>query len=942
MLYPLEKSATEAKIYKIINLNLFSGSSDTFRTAVGGYWEIEETEDASTVVFQEYDKDNPLLKYFHSIGSNTDPEVVSIVSEVSILPNEKIPIRVFGNTEVLNDLHWKRLFLGGSFSGEELKPVYNENVYTYSYFGGMLPYPALDAAKIEGDVVADKIQISYGYNNYLPKYEEYVRNLDSELLIPNFYVLTDLQSYDHEAIAAGLPTNAYDRDVIKYASLEGTYPSLDNLFVYDEVTWPLETAAKTRDFDLQRAKQRTYISTEYLSFELLNSPLSGSTEQAIKNKFKNIILDDVAISKLYKTDKVLQYTDYFPYYVKIDFPFDKNTLLDWGGWSSELVQDTRFTNCIIENNYTARFLKTLKEVFNGDLPHLRPEEVEYAVSTNYNSSSEGDPVNYNINTTENIDLRTVDFVKMLTHTHNNYNSTIDDCYFIGGRNLYRDAAVLDDFGEYRYVNTVATMNTLECIVKEVENEDVFKVSELGDFLYQNEKQSWREVVAYRIQKVGGKPTGDRKEQKTIQNYWLINGAAVPGDAPPRGEVFGVDIGHTPWKVGAAATESNIPTDESVSAGSPLTSLEEFNFIDTQVKYGQNYTYHVYAYVMTVGARYKFSDLRLTKAISVNNYNEEEQTYGLEFYIPGAGRKGKQLYDLETDVGESGFTSLVQEASEFPYLADFYLNYEPCVKITEVPMYSKTLKVLDNPPNETDVSPYQHMDASQQVGFELLYDTYVNFKTFPKVISSADQQLKEDYMNARDLLEGDALPFESVSRPRYIEVYRIDIRPTSYVNFDNKKVGILDLRSDDLKDSYTTDFFDDKILTNKKYYYIFRILNDQRIVGHTSEIYETELINDGGYLYALFNVLHEEDLQEEIFTNPSKNFKKLLHLQPNISQLNLNTTNADFNEEALTQVDNVFVGSADDLIWGKKFKIRLTSEKTGRKIDLNITYNLISQ
>jgi hypothetical protein len=346
--------------------------------------------------------------------------------------------------------------------------------------------------------------------------------------------------------------------------------------------------------------------------------------------------------------------------------------------------------------------------------------------------------------------------------------------------------------------------------------------------------------------------------------------------------------------------------------------------------------------MTVGARYKFSDLRLTKAISVNNYNEEEQTYGLEFYIPGAGRKGKQLYDLETDVGESGFTSLVQEASEFPYLADFYLNYEPCVKITEVPMYSKTLKVLDNPPNETDVSPYQHMDASQQVGFELLYDTYVNFKTFPKVISSADQQLKEDYMNARDLLEGDALPFESVSRPRYIEVYRIDIRPTSYVNFDNKKVGILDLRSDDLKDSYTTDFFDDKILTNKKYYYIFRILNDQRIVGHTSEIYETELINDGGYLYALFNVLHEEDLQEEIFTNPSKNFKKLLHLQPNISQLNLNTTNADFNEEALTQVDNVFVGSADDLIWGKKFKIRLTSEKTGRKIDLNITYNLISQ
>ena len=113
-----------------------------------------------------------------------------------------------------------------------------------------------------------------------------------------------------------------------------------------------------------------------------------------------------------------------------------------------------------------------------------------------------------------------------------------------------------------------------------------------------------------------------------------------------------------------------------------------------------------------------------------------------------------------------------------------------------------------------------------------------------------------------------------------------------------------------------------------------------MIGHVSEIYETELVNDGGYVYALFNVLYEEDLVEPAFTQPSKEFKKIFHLQPNISQISLNTTEVDYTAGSYSQVGNVQIGTADDLIWNKKFKIRLTSKKTGKKIDLNITYKLI--
>ena len=112
-------------------------------------------------------------------------------------------------------------------------------------------------------------------------------------------------------------------------------------------------------------------------------------------------------------------------------------------------------------------------------------------------------------------------------------------------------------------------------------------------------------------------------------------------------------------------------------------------------------------------------------------------------------------------------------------------------------------------------------------------------------------------------------------------------------------------------------------------------------SHLSDIYEAQLVNDGGYLYSIFNTFYEEELEEEVFNNPSVSFKKVIQLQPNISQILLNTDDADFNDTAQSQLGNVVVGTADELIWDKTFKIRTTSKKTGKKIDLNITYKLES-
>ena len=60
-------------------------------------------------------------------------------------------------------------------------------------------------------------------------------------------------------------------------------------------------------------------------------------------------------------------------------------------------------------------------------------------------------------------------------------------------------------------------------------------------------------------------------------------------------------------------------------------------------------------------------------------------------------------------------------------------------------------------------------------------------------------------------------------------------------------------------------------------------------------------------------------------------------------MTLNTDNIDYEDTSFNQIQNLTIGEPDleDPIWNKTFKLRLTSKKTGKKIDLNITYNLES-
>ena len=126
--------------------------------------------------------------------------------------------------------------------------------------------------------------------------------------------------------------------------------------------------------------------------------------------------------------------------------------------------------------------------------------------------------------------------------------------------------------------------------------------------------------------------------------------------------------------------------------------------------------------------------------------------------------------------------------------------------------------------------------------------------------------------------------------------------------------------------------------------MFRTLNKRGIPGYISEIYEAELVDDGGFKFSIFDALFEEELDErdKFYTAPSKSFKKLFMLQPNINQMALDISSTNFENPSYEEANTIDVGheALQETIWNKTFKLRLTSKKTGKKMDLNITYKII--
>ena len=164
-----------------------------------------------------------------------------------------------------------------------------------------------------------------------------------------------------------------------------------------------------------------------------------------------------------------------------------------------------------------------------------------------------------------------------------------------------------------------------------------------------------------------------------------------------------------------------------------------------------------------------------------------------------------------------------------------------------------------------------------------------------------------------------------------------------MDFKNAKRATVktDVSSETPQKAATASYLE-RLSPNTKYYYIFRSIDIHGHISYPSAVYEVELVNDAGAIYPLIEVV---EFEPEIISMPAKPMKKYIHIVPALAQALVNPEKSKLMDEygqpidsALLSNGNIELGFQESPIWGKKFKIRLTSRQTGRKIDLNLRFD----
>jgi len=278
---------------------------------------------------------------------------------------------------------------------------------------------------------------------------------------------------------------------------------------------------------------------------------------------------------------------------------------------------------------------------------------------------------------------------------------------------------------------------------------------------------------------------------------------------------------------------------------------------------------------------------------------------------------------------------------------------PSVKLIQVPIFdAPDVAIFNKPPASPDIDivPYRAID--NQALINMNEQTSTHRSQTPVFIENEDidahmfltrsQYLSEWIDVDPNILEPLDIPivFGNDDFPSSYEVYRIETPPESYADFAGGLHHIASLTDENGKPLASSASLIDALIPNRKYYYTFRIRDTHGQPSNPTDVYQVELVNDGSAVFMLFEVYNFPETP----LNLVKDVRRYLKLAPAIAQSLVNMPRSGLLDEsgepsATAKNKTIHLGIPSPSTWGRKYKFRLMSKKTGRKIDINIDFKV---
>jgi len=291
-------------------------------------------------------------------------------------------------------------------------------------------------------------------------------------------------------------------------------------------------------------------------------------------------------------------------------------------------------------------------------------------------------------------------------------------------------------------------------------------------------------------------------------------------------------------------------------------------------------------------------------------------------------------------GPAGFANLsagtgVGSIPSTPYsrfVASLPINHAPSLKAILVPYVIDGITIItqDKPPVSPNLSFYPFKGINNRVKILLQSSTGIQTEK-PIALRAEDRAFFEDEYLAQTGVEKafaqiTDLQFRSDDPVDLYQLFRLRTAPTSYEDFESFNV---------IDPPYgRAGSATDTIQPNRKYYYCARAVDIRGNISNPTHIFEIEMVDNGGQIFLRQSIFMFESIQPQY----TKSGRRFIYIEPSLQQLALEP-NANIGTPNINNPPNSSILGADgvDSVWNNTYKIRVTSKKTNRKLDLNVTF-----
>jgi hypothetical protein len=349
-------------------------------------------------------------------------------------------------------------------------------------------------------------------------------------------------------------------------------------------------------------------------------------------------------------------------------------------------------------------------------------------------------------------------------------------------------------------------------------------------------------------------------------------------------------------------------------------LEVLKYVDTQIKFGQEYYYQVYAHTFVIGTYYQ-----LEEQPTITDVDGHGGLYRFKYkFAPSIHLIRAPYYNtyvtmpeaVEThwEIGAAG-TVISKETDQYKHNLEATPIWDKPPVFPDIvfhPLYGEKNKILIN--------------SNFNVG---------EYDLEPIPVDGKEQENLDVIRRNQKKLEG-PVTFRGDDFCGHIEVLRIEKKPLAYSDFsptENTKIAILG----------GTSHFGEIIEQepNKEYYYMARAIDKHGNYSNPSPIYQARIVaREGEAPYTIFNMFFIEEVEEKKPIK-RKNLMKYIRIQPSFDQSFLDSNQVSIDYSTAQEFENnasleKYLGTqVDKTVFGEKFKFRFTSKKTGKKFDLNV-------